>query len=78
MRHSRQTTDKATIYEIKIKGRIEERWADWFSGMAIAYDHNITTLTGPVPDQAALRGMLIKIWDLNLVLLSVNLVDSGQ
>jgi hypothetical protein len=46
--------------------------------MSIAYDQNITTLTGPVPDQAALRGMLIKIWDLNLILLSVNAVDTGR
>jgi hypothetical protein len=63
-------------YQIRVQGWIGERWANWFDGMAMIYegaehDSPITILTGPVVDQAALRGLLTKIWDLNLTLLSV-------
>jgi hypothetical protein len=63
-------------YRIKVQGWIGERWANWFDGMTIAYegtmdDSPITVLTGPVVDQAALRSLLTKIWDLNLTLISV-------
>jgi hypothetical protein len=63
-------------YQIRVQGWIGERWANWFDGMAMIYegaedDSPITLLTGPVVDQAALRGLLTKIWDLNLTLLSV-------
>jgi hypothetical protein len=62
--------------QIRVQGWIGERWANWFDGMTMAYegaedDSPITVLTGPVVDQAALRGLLIKIWDLNLALISV-------
>ena len=63
-------------YQIKVQGWIGERWVSWFDGMTIALEAEkstspITTLTGTVADQAALRGTLAKIWDLNLVLVSV-------
>jgi hypothetical protein len=63
-------------YRIKVQGWISERWANWFDGMAMTYqgtedDSPITVLTGPVVDQAALRSLLTKIWDLNLTLISV-------
>ncbi len=59
-----------------MRGRLDESWSDWCNGMAIASvekrDGNIvTTLTGPVADQAALRGLLCRLWDLNLTLMSV-------
>jgi len=62
-----------TVYRIEIEGELGETWSDWFNGMSlsVAGDPPVTTLTGPVPDQAALRGLLNKIWDLNLVLVSV-------
>ena len=68
--------NEGTIYQIKIQGKLDERWSDWFSEMTVSemtvtFERNITTLTGPVVDQAALRGILDKIWDLNLVLVSI-------
>ena len=60
------------VYEIRVQGQLDSRWSDWFSGLAVSVDDGITTLTGPVVDQAVLRGILSKIWDLNLVLISVS------
>lgn len=66
-------------YEIRIKGHLDNRWANWFDGLAItALDNGETVLTGPVIDQAALHGMLRKVRDLGLPLLSVTLVEPGQ
>lgn len=63
-------------YEIRVQGWIGQRWADWFDGMAMIYkgtegDSPTTLLTGPVVDQAALRSLLGRIWDLNLTLTAV-------
>lgn len=70
--------DELTIYKITIKGYLKENWAEWLSGMVIRIENlfdesNGTTITVGVPDQAALRGILNKLWDLNLTLISVNL-----
>ena len=64
-------------YEIRVQGWIAKRWVYWFDGMTMTYegaddDSAITILTGPIVDQVALRGYLMKIWDLNLTLLSVS------
>lgn len=73
-----------TIYQIRVEGRLDDRWAEWFSGLEITVERindspTITTLIGPIPDQAALRGILNRAWDLNLKLVSVNqLEDMGQ
>lgn len=65
------------IYRIEIQGQLDESWSDWFNGLTIqAGSAGSTTLTGSVADQAALQGILQRIWSLNLVLLSVNLVPS--
>lgn len=64
--------DEQGIYEIRGKGILDEKWSDWFDGMTITFESGSTTLTGPVADQAALRGILTKIWDLDLTLISVN------
>jgi hypothetical protein len=75
-------------YQIRVQGWIGERWAGWFDGMTLTYegttdaphledDSPITTLTGPVMDQAALRSLLSKIWDLNLTLISVTRVETS-
>jgi hypothetical protein len=62
-----------THYEIRVKGHLSLRWSEWFDGMAIRHEPNgETTLYGPVADQAALFGVLIKIHNLNLPLVSVN------
>jgi hypothetical protein len=64
------------IYQIKVTGNLDQTWVSWFNQMKITTEDNqnegsITVFTGPVSDQAELRGLLIKIWDLNLELLSV-------
>jgi hypothetical protein len=59
------------VYQIRLEGRLHERWSDWLYDMAITYQGGVTTLTGPLPDQAALRGLLGRIWDLNFALISV-------
>jgi len=69
--------DNACFYQICIAGELDEKWSDWFSGMSVAVEagqKKVTILSGPA-DQAALRGILNKLWDLNLVLISVNLLD---
>lgn len=69
------TTANAQVYEIRLKGQLEARWAEWFDGMAITPDEDGSTLiSGPVADQAALHGLLKKARDLGLPLLSVNAV----
>jgi hypothetical protein len=66
------------VYQIRIKGRLGQQWMDWFDGLTIAPDeHGDTLLTGPVADQAALHGLLKKVRDLGLPLLSVNPVEPG-
>jgi hypothetical protein len=66
-------------YEIRIKGHLDNRWADWFEGLTItALDNGETLLTGPVVDQAALHGVLRKVRDLGLPLLSVMHVEPEQ
>ena len=63
------------VYQIKMQGRLDESWSGWFNGMAIAFDGDTTTLTGAVADQSALRGILTRLWDLNLTLLAVSQID---
>ena len=64
-------------YEIRLNGRLGPRWATWFDGMdLIAADDGTTVLTGPVPDQPALHGVLTRIRDLGLALVSVTRLDT--
>jgi hypothetical protein len=66
-------------YEICIKGHLDQRWSDWFEGFAIALkDNGETRLSGPVVDQAALYGLLIKVRDLGLPLVSVVLTKPDK
>ena len=62
-------------FRIKLKGHLDHKWSDWFEEMAISTEGDKTILTGPVADQAALHGLLIRIRDLNLTLLSVEQID---
>jgi hypothetical protein len=69
------------IYRIRIEGRLDDRWSDWFSGLTITYEaesdgDTVTTLRGPIADQAALRGALSRLWDLNLTLISVRRLEA--
>ncbi len=66
-------SDERIIYRIKIDGKLHEKWAQWLNGMIIKIKEcsNNTIILITVPDQAALRGILNKLWDLNLTLISV-------
>jgi len=67
------------LYEIRIEGHLDDRWADWFGGLTIALEDNGNTLlTGPVIDQAALYGLLRKVRDFGMPLISVNRVQPNQ
>lgn len=67
------------FYEIRIAGHLDAHWADWFDGMSITLEDNgDTLLSGPVVDQAALHGLLRKVRDLGMPLLSVLSVKPEQ
>ena len=67
---------ETAIYEIRLKGHLDDTWAGWFDGMTITLEDNgDTLLTGPVIDQAALHGLLKKVRDLGLPLYSVNCLE---
>ena len=66
-------------YEIRIKGHLDNRWSDWFEGLIITLEDNgETLLSGPVVDQAALHGLLRKVRDLGMPLISVKRVEPNQ
>lgn len=67
------------IYQIRIKGHLGRQWSDWFGGLTITLeDDGDTLLTGVVVDQAALHGLLKKVRDLGMPLVSVNRVQSNE
>jgi hypothetical protein len=66
------------LYEIRLKGHLDDRWSDWFSGLTITLEDNgDTLLTGPVVDQAALHGLLKRARDLGMPLVSVVALKHG-
>lgn len=63
-------------YEIKIKGHLDQHWSEWFAGLKLAHlNEDETLLFGMLPDQAALHGLLERVRDLNLTLISVTCGD---
>jgi hypothetical protein len=67
------------VYQIRIKGHLSREWTDWFEGLTITLEEDgDTLLTGPVIDQAALHGLLKKVRDLGMPLLSVCPLEPGQ
>ena len=60
-----------TFYEIQVKGALDARWNELFEGMTIAWQNNVTTISGIVADQAALHGLLARVRDYGLVLISI-------
>ena len=76
------TLDQPTTYQIEVPGHLDESWSDWAGGMTITVESKgdgppVTTLTGTV-DQAALQGLLRRLYSLGLPLLSVNRVDAEE
>jgi hypothetical protein len=71
--HQETGPDQPMVYQIRLKGQLETHWSDWFGGMAVALTGDgDTLLTGPVADQAALHGLLRKVRDVGIPLVSVN------
>ncbi len=66
------------IYEIRVEGQLGSEWSSWFDGLTVAHERNettgdvVTVISGTLPDQSALHGLLNKIRDLNLTILSFN------
>ena len=71
--------DNPGRYEIRLKGHLDSRWTAWFDGLTLTHDSDGTTIIhGLVPDQAALHGLLQKVRDLGLPLVSVTQVEPGH
>ena len=78
-RQSRDFSNCQTTYRVIVKGVLKENWSVWLNGEIIdlANDALQTSITVAIPDQAALRGFLNKLWDLNLTLLSVSQIEGS-
>lgn len=77
--NDKPTPQEPMIYQIRIKGHLDQRWRDWFENATITLEENgDTLLTLPVVDQAALHGLLKKVRDLGMPLLSVNRIVPDQ
>jgi hypothetical protein len=75
---SEHKSDPPVVYQFRIKGHLTGQWTDWFEGLTITLEEDGNTLlTGPLIDQAALHGILKKVRDLGMPLLSVNSAEPG-
>lgn len=67
------------VYQVRVEGLLHDRWSEWLGATASALvDNKETILTVVVPDQAALRGLLCRMWDLNLTLISLRRFESRE
>ena len=74
--NSRTDPNQAMVYQIRLRGHLGSQWTDWFDSMTITLEDNgDTLLTGPVVDQAALHGLLKKVRDMGMQLISVNAIE---
>jgi len=77
--NSKDHSNKGTVYQIRLKGHLSPRWRDWFESLTITMEENgDTLLTGSVVDQVALHGLLKKVRDLGMPLISVIQVEPDQ
>ena len=78
-RSPQRDEDRRTVYQIRLKGHLSPQWRDWFEGLTITLEEDGNSLlTGGVIDQAALHGILKRVRDLGMPLLSVNSVEPGS
>ena len=78
-RNPKRDPSEPMVYQIRVRGHLGRQWADWFGGLSITLENNgETLLSGPVVDQAALHGLLRKVRDLGMPLLSVMRLQPGQ
>ena len=78
-RNRQRDPDEPMVYEIRLKGHLHPQWTDWFGGVTLTLEDNgETLLTCPVVDQAALHGVLRKVRDVGMLLLSVIRIEPGQ
>ena len=76
MKNKKQGMLRGGQYRIELEGRLESRWTNMFNNMEMNYTQGRTIISGPVPDQAALHGLLVRIRDLGLVLISLQRIES--
>ncbi len=78
-RNPKTDPGQQNVYQIRIKGHLSDQWTGWFEGLTITLEENgDTLLTGPVVDQAALFGLLKKVRDVGISLVSINRVEPGK
>ncbi len=78
-RNSKIDSDEPVVYQIRVKGHLDLQWTDWFEGLTITLEDNgETLLTGSVVDQAALHGLLKKVRDLGMPLISVTRIKPDK
>ena len=71
--------NETKVYEIRVEGHLDDEWSEWFGGLSIALeDDGTSVLTGPVTDQSALHGLLLKIHNMGLALISLQRIGSRR
>lgn len=70
--------ENETIYEIRVKGSLDASWSNWFAPLTLIPQQDETVIVGPVQDQAELFGILLKVRDMGLELISVNAASSRE
>jgi len=74
-----EETHTSSIYQIRVEGQIDPKWSGWLNGLTMTLESGlppITSLSGPVVDQAKLRGIMNQLWDMNLAIISVVRMES--
>lgn len=69
--------DQPIVYQIRLRGELDRMWSQWFDGLAITWCDGDTLLTGPVADQAVLHGLIRRIRDLGVTLISIKRLEAG-
>ena len=73
------TDQHPAVYQLRVAGRLDQHWSPWFGGLTLTHeDDGSTSLTGTVTDQAELHGLLARVRDLGVTLLSVTVVDPAE